>query len=691
MVSSTSKAVGRKLTEFIPLKPAEQKLLEACQNGETAYISEHRPAPDLEHEDKTVRASFLRFLALGGDEHAPVHEKGVQLWGAWVEGELNFEGVTLPYGLRLTYCHLNTTPSLRDSLVYGCLLFRVCHIEGLEADRMVCSGTIFLNNVISTSEVSFAGAQIDGDLVCDGAKFDGKEGNALICDRAWIKGYVFLRNEFSSTGTVSLTNAQIGGSLECTKGMFDGKGGNALSFGNTVIKGDVHLNSNFTANGEVVVIGAQIGGDLVCENGKFNVKDGNALSCDGAVIKGCVFLMNGFTAIGTIRLQGAKIGGDLECSGSTLDGRDGSALLAENMTVAGMFFFLNLTVKGAASLVSAKVGSLEDDFKSWPEGGLNLDGFVYGRLSGKAPTDAKTRLKWLNKQSDSHVGVIEDGKDFKPQPWRQLQKVLRDMGHLEYARQVAIAFEDQLRTAKLIGQTPEDWCKPIAGIYRFFSRSFHWLFGWLIGYGYRPLGLFIKMVVVWLLCGAVYWCAAVYGDDGNGIFAPSNPLIFQNPKYAACVPDSFAAKEEKIKLVYTTLQKLIKPNSPLMLQNTEYVACMSDTEAAKPELSTLACAVPPPIEGAGNWYLCEDLRPEYTGFSPFAYSLDLILPLVDLQQEHDWAPMISTPTTTSAFWTWSSNDEYFIRFLIWFEILFGWVSSLLLVAVVSGLTKRREE
>lgn len=59
---------------------------------------------------------------LGGDECAPVHEKGVQLRGAWIEGELNFEGATLPHSLRLTYCHLNTTPNLRDSVVQGCLL-----------------------------------------------------------------------------------------------------------------------------------------------------------------------------------------------------------------------------------------------------------------------------------------------------------------------------------------------------------------------------------------------------------------------------------------------------------------------------------------------------------------------------------------------------------------------------------------
>jgi hypothetical protein len=363
------------------------------------------------------------------------------------------------------------------------------------------------------------------------------------------------------------------------------------------------------------------------------------------------------------------------------------------MTVVGMFYFLNLRVKGTVSLVSAKVASLEDDFQSWPKERLNLDGFAYDRLIGEnTPTDAKSRIDWLEKQCPSHLGQEGNSKEFKPQPWQQLQKVLRDMGHIEDARQVAIEFEDRLRVANLIGQTPEDWCKPIAGIYRFFSRSFHWLFGWLIGYGYRPLGLFFKMLVVWLLCGAFYWYAALYGDNGNGVFAPSNPLVFQNTEYAACIPESCAAKVEKIKSIYATLHEVLPPNNPLVFQNSEYAACVPDSDAAKAEKAKPANAVPSPVQGAGNWYLCEKLPQEYTGFSPFAYSLDLILPLVDLQQEHDWAPRIPTPKSTLSdeLLTWDF-PKHLTRFLMWFEILFGWVSSLLLVAVVSGLTKRREE
>lgn len=274
---------------------------------------------------------------------------------------------------------------------------------------------------------------------------------------------------------------------------------------------------------------------------------------------------------------------------------------------------------------------------------LKLDGFVYDKLAGIAATDAKTRIAWLNKQIPAH---LNDKKEFKPQPWQQLQKVLREVGHLEDARQVAIAFEEQLRKADLIGQTPEDWCKPRRQLTKKISRAFHWLFGWLIGYGYRPLRPFLYMVIVWITCSAFYTYAAY-----QGVFAPSNPLVFQNP---------------------------------------EYNVCKADKDESKFELHEFDCT-PPTTQGAGNWYLCGNLREEYTGFSPFTYSLDLILPVVDLQQEGDWSPMIPTPKDNWICELSKFSLKHWTRLVMWFEILFGWIASLLLVAVVSGLTKHREE
>jgi hypothetical protein len=244
-------------------------------------------------------------------------------------------------------------------------------------------------------------------------------------------------------------------------------------------------------------------------------------------------------------------------------------------------------------------------------------------------------------------GLSGRGHDFRPQPWKQLQKVLREMGHAEDSRQVAIAFEHRLRRADLIGVAPPQWSWFRKSIYRYLSRFFHWWFWALTGYGYRPMRLMAWMLAMWLCSAAFYWFTALPQRD---VFAPSNPLVFQHPHYQVCAPETPESKAE-----------LAKP----------------------PEQQSVA--------GAGNWYLCEKLRGEYTGFSPLAYSLDVLLPLVDLQQQKDWGPIIPTPK--SSWWQelFTPSWGHAARLVIWFQTLFGWVASLLLVAIVSGLTKRRED
>ena len=544
-MTESKKAKGRTLAEFLPLKPAEKLLLRDCGEGTVAPISDVRPeAPT---DDNTVRAEFLRFLALGGDEQAPVHERGVGLYGAWIEGQLDMHAARVPSGLSIQKCSFVNPPRFRGAQIEGALVLSGCHLPGLDASRLVCDS-------------------------------------------------LFLKDGFVAAGEVRLRGAQIESSLDCSDATLDGK-------------------------------------------------DRDALSADGVVVKGCVFLTEGFTAIGGVSLRGAQIGGDLACTEATFDGKHGDSLTFGGMAVKGAFFFYHLVnpVSGI-SLVSAHVGQLADDEGSWGEG-LYLDGFTYGGFVGGAPTDAVTRLGWLDKQRKSHAGLDGDGAEFKPQPWRQLIKVLREMGHAEDARQVAIAFEDRLREANLIGQTPKDWGGFRSWIYRDASRAGHWLFGVFTGYGYRPLRLLGWMVGVWIVCAAFYWCAA-----RNAVFAPSSPPVFQNEKYESCRPD------------YDPLPSTANAmNSP---------------------------------EKIGNWYFCDKLPEAYPRFSPLMYSLDVLLPPVDLQQNKSWGPITPTPgDDLVVFMHVQPADilKHLTRMVLWFEILFGWVSTLLLVAVVSGLAKRRED
>lgn len=671
---------GRTFAEFQPLKPGESKLLDACANGEVAVLGSERPTA--KSETNTVRASFIRFLALGGDDEVPVHEQGVQLVGAWIEGPLILCGTVTPTDLSLRYSHFESSPEFDGADIRGGLYLSGSLLPGLQANSAVIKRNFFLDDgFTSTGEVRLLGAQIGGDLACRGSLLDGRDGNALSADGAVIKGSVFLDDGFTATGQVRLVGVQIGGDLACTGAKLDGKGDDALSADRAAIMGDVSLDNGFTATGQVRLLGSQIGGTLACKGAKLDGRDGDALSADGAVIKGSVFLSDGFNATGQVRLlgvqiggtlacrgakldgkdgsalsadravikgsaflddgfvatgqitlHGAEIGGNFECEGAKLDGNDGDALSAAGMTVGGVFLLRDLVIPvNGINLASASVGRLADDAASWGER-LTLDGFVYGHLAGSAPTDAQTRLSWLNKQHAMFTGA----ESFRPQPWKQLQSVLRNMGHAEDARQVAIAFEDRLRSSNLVGQTPATWPTLMRAAYRYPAIVLHFSFKALMGYGYRPMRLGIWMLTVWLVCAGVYWWAAL-----QGVMAPSNPLVFQNlPTYQSC-------------------------------KNSQ----------AKPE-----------AKNEINWYLCEDLPEEYTGFSPLAYSLDVLLPLVNLQQETDWAPLIPTPKGSwyqELFGHWTF--KHIVRLVVWFEILFGWVASLLLVAVVSGLTKRSDE
>ena len=632
--NSPVKPAGRSLEEFRPLRPAEEKLLADCKLGKSAEIGADRP--EASSRDNRIRAEFLRFLALGGDEQAPVHEHGVQVSGAWIEGKLDLEAARVPSNLTLFHCHFEITPVFRDARIAGTLNLDGCKMPGLDGGRLICKGSIFLRNgFVATDKVNLQAARIEGYLVCSHGSFSADD-HSLVIEAAVVKGSVVLNQQFTAKGEVRLLGAQVGGDLDCSEATFSGhvaKGESctdhihALAADRASVKGSIFLNHGFTATRQVSFTGAEIGGDLDCREASFKNMDSQALVAARAEIKGSV-LFNDFSSVGEVQLLGAQIGHNLECIGAKFDNAKGNTMVADGMVIKGALMFRNMCdPTGNISLTSSHVGQLIDDADSWGKN-LVLDGFTYDSITGGAPTDTMTRLVWLSKQRADHF----EGKNFTPQPWQQLIRCLHAMGHAEEARQIAVAREEHMRRIDRIGQAPSEWNKLCACAYRSFARGLHRGFGLLADYGYRPLKLVWWMLLVWLLFAAGYWWAAQ-----NGVFAPTNPLVFDRIEYDHCRPGS-------------------------------------DRENGKARV--------------GNWYLCPQVPGEYTTFSPIAYSADLILPLVDLQQERDWAPIIPTPKADWREELLQFDRNHLTRLLVWFEILFGWVASLLLVAVLSGLTNR---
>lgn len=384
---------------------------------------------------------------------------------------------------------------------------------------------------------------------------------------------------------------------------------------------------------------ARIDSLLDCTRARFTRENkGFALSLRHADIGGAVYFTKA-VFVGGADLLGARIDGDLDCQSATFDAVGANALGCQNVRIAGRLILTRARLSGSAVFAQAEAGVLMDDGDFWPAGETVLDDFRYHRIAATAPLDARSRIVWLKKQPERFR--TRDG--FVHQPWTHLAYVLREQGHYADAARVDMARETLARKAGLVAQLPSP--KEVLSGFRHPDRSapratlvsqikltpniiiwaLHWFYGAFSGYGYQPARVIYAAVALWLGFGCLY---AYVGARAG--FGPTDPLIYLNPAFEHCRPDGpDKAANGKAKI--------------------------------------------------GDWLKCPELPANFTGFSPFAYSADLILPVAKLGQNADW-----TPLTSGDGW----NLGYVTRMAVWIEEILGWAAALTLAAIASGLVKR---
>ncbi|MEZ5817574.1 MAG: hypothetical protein R3D44_10860 [Hyphomicrobiaceae bacterium] len=264
---------------------------------------------------------------------------------------------------------------------------------------------------------------------------------------------------------------------------------------------------------------------------------------------------------------------------------------------------------------------------------IYLDGFTYDRLVGQGKYDAETRLRWLARQPDHHRIA-----DFRPQPYEQLVKVLREMGHERDARIIAKARQDAERKARWHRNWPQQPFRAIgAQLERFFL-------GVLAGYGYGSKRLIGLLLLIWLLGGIVYDAA-----ERQGLMAPTNPIVFNDPK----LKEPCGGLGQR----WTACDKLPK-------EHTAFGPWFYSADVVTPIVS---------------FGLERDWAPVYSppcGMEPEKCSATLpqgsVLRL-------DNAKVLALP------WTFPHG---FLWWVYWLQVVLGWFFSALLVAVLSGVMKK---
>ncbi|WP_210485403.1 hypothetical protein [Microvirga antarctica] len=558
------------LADFQPLSQAEEKVVALLRTGDFDRLGDGL-RPEEATPERVLRAKFLRFLILGGEEGARPHEKGLRVSGAFVTGVLDLEGCRIAHDIGLKDCRFDATPVLRSAIIDSIFLDGSA-FPGLEGEGLEARGNLSLRGATVSGEIRLRGARLGGNLECDGATIAWPDGMAIGAGGLEARGGVLLRGA-RLRGGISLTGARLGSD-------FDGVG-------------------------------------LTIER-----PGAVALDLDGIEARGDLAL-RGATVMGEIRAEGARFGGDVDCSSATLAQPDGDALKLNRATIEGAFFLRRgVSVQGAINLTAATIGAIDDDRESWPQkGDLLMNRCRYGAFIG-GPVDAASRLDWLGLQVPERWG-----EDFWPQPYEQLSAVFREMGHDDDARAVLITKERLQRRARR--------ARTKSSVWRWLLAAKDGMLAITVRYGRQPL-----MAFLWL---AMFWSLGV--------------IVF-----------SVAER-----------QSALKPNSPVVLRSTEWTMC-SVARSDQRFMPGTESFVSGRAAKDQTQLSCFHEQPEavsYPEFNAWMYSLDTLLPVLEIGQMQYWRPDPAKPFGPIAL-------NYF-----YFQTIVGWALSLLAVAGFSGLVKSK--
>jgi len=241
------------------LTTAEEKLLDNSKAGKPTVLGQGE-RPQAGSDGRTVRAEFLRFLILGGGETCKVHERGVVLWGAWIEGNLDASFIEASGMTALQACVFEEKIEATGA-EFRFLNLSASDFPGLEANGVKISGDLDLTGAVSRGTVSLESGSIGGEFVLDNAHLESGDGCCLYAQGVHV-GTDVLLTDVSAYGEVNLVGAVIGGQVSCRGASFLNPHGKALNAFRMRVTESLYWRDLQAVEGQVDLSFAQIG-DLI--------------------------------------------------------------------------------------------------------------------------------------------------------------------------------------------------------------------------------------------------------------------------------------------------------------------------------------------------------------------------------------------------------------------------------------------
>jgi hypothetical protein len=405
---------------------------------------------------RQLDAEFLEALIAGDRPDLPQLHCALRILGADITGPLR------------------SLPASRDGPGLK-LLFRDCRFDS----PIDLSGADVLTlRVVDSRLPALIGASftVRADLDLSGSHFDGVSNYrsdlaevrdcAIHLNHARIGGRLLMsateQSRFECNGSIKLDGARIDGNTELHGARLRSDQQAALTARSAEFGGNVELlpahGQRCEVSGEVCLGAAEIVGDLDCSGAKLINPDGRALHCEDLVVESVFLTYDNsgfrFEADGRLNFLSATVGGGFFMLGATLEpGPDYSGLLSRGGRVAANLRQMRVSnavalnditspagepVRGWFMLGGTTMSTLIDHTETgWPAAGfLDLDGALYERVRHVDPGDlVALRTRWLQRQFS---GASPTAEEFRPQPYEQLARALRNGGLSREADAIAV-------------------------------------------------------------------------------------------------------------------------------------------------------------------------------------------------------------------------------------------------------------
>jgi hypothetical protein len=209
--------------------------------------------------DREIRAKVIRWLCVNREARSLIDPQGLQLFGAKVTGELDLQHVDIPFPLSIVQSRLVARANLNS-----CQISRL-DLDGSSIRSITINGanikqSIYLRGLRAQGTVSLVLAHVGDTLTCEESTVCGTDGVAISADGIHVGGDVFFRassecsgvpRPFRASGSVRLIGAEIRGDVDCDGGKFWNKGGDAITLERSVVHGEIFFSKRFKVKGNI--------------------------------------------------------------------------------------------------------------------------------------------------------------------------------------------------------------------------------------------------------------------------------------------------------------------------------------------------------------------------------------------------------------------------------------------------------